>query len=49
MLEWYEAYADYRDTMDRMERLVARVAEESVGSTRVTFRWPRGQLSHWSE
>jgi lysyl-tRNA synthetase, class II len=38
MLEWYEAYADYRDTMERIERLVAAVAEEVVGTTRVTFR-----------
>jgi lysyl-tRNA synthetase class 2 len=47
MLEWYEAYADYRDTMDRMERLVARVAEESVGSTRVTFRGHELDLARW--
>src|SRR3954452_19928097 len=47
MLEWYEAYADYRDTMDRMERLVARVAEESVGSTLVTFRGHEVDLSTW--
>ena len=38
MLEWYEAYADYRDTMDRMEWLVARVAQETIGSTQVSFR-----------
>jgi lysyl-tRNA synthetase class 2 len=47
MLEWYEAYADYRDTMDRMERLVARVAEESVGSTRVSFRSHEVDLGSW--
>jgi lysyl-tRNA synthetase, class II len=38
MLEWYEAYADYEDTMGRIEDLVATVAEESIGTTRVTFR-----------
>ena len=38
MLEWYEAYADYRDTMERIEQLVARTAEETLGTTRVTFR-----------
>ena len=38
MLEWYEAYADYGDTMERIERLVARVAEETLGTTDVTFR-----------
>ncbi len=38
MLEWYEAYADYRDTMDRVEELVERVALETLGTTRVSFR-----------
>ncbi len=38
MLEWYEAYADYRDTMDRMENLVERVALETLGTTKTTFR-----------
>src|SRR4029450_13944140 len=38
MVEWYDAYADYRDTMERIEQLVARVAEEVVGGTKVTFR-----------
>jgi lysyl-tRNA synthetase class 2 len=47
MLEWYEAYADYRDTMDRMERLVASVAEETTGSTRVSFRGHEIDLSAW--
>jgi lysyl-tRNA synthetase class 2 len=47
MLEWYEAYADYRDTMARMERLVARVAEETTGSTRVTFRGHEIDLATW--
>ncbi len=47
MLEWYEAYADYRDTMDRMERLVARVADETVGTTTVSFRGHELDLSSW--
>jgi lysyl-tRNA synthetase, class II len=47
MLEWYEAYADYRDTMDRMERLVTRVAEETLGRTKVTFRGHELDLSSW--
>jgi lysyl-tRNA synthetase class 2 len=47
MLEWYEAYADYRDTMDRMERLVARVAGETLGTTRVSFRGHELDLGSW--
>jgi lysyl-tRNA synthetase, class II len=38
MLEWYEAYADYEDAMARIEDLVSKVAEESIGTTRVAFR-----------
>jgi lysyl-tRNA synthetase class 2 len=53
MLEWYEAYADYRDTMERVEQLVPAVAEDVLGTTKVTFRghdvdlagpWRRVQL-----
>jgi lysyl-tRNA synthetase, class II len=38
MVEWYEAYADYRDTMERIEQLVGGVAEDVIGSTKVSFR-----------
>jgi lysyl-tRNA synthetase class 2 len=38
MLEWYEAYADYRDTMERFENLVAGVAEDVLGTTKVSYR-----------
>ena len=38
MVEWYEAYADYRDTMERIEQLLPAVADEVLGTTRVTFR-----------
>ncbi|HEU6444352.1 MAG TPA: lysine--tRNA ligase, partial [Gaiellaceae bacterium] len=38
MLEWYEAYADYRDTMERIEQLVPEVADDVLGTTRVSFR-----------
>jgi lysyl-tRNA synthetase, class II len=38
MVEWYEAYADYRDTMERIEQLVPAVADEVLGTSRVTFR-----------
>jgi lysyl-tRNA synthetase class 2 len=38
MLEWYEAYADYEDTMARIEELVDTVAQQTIGTTKVTFR-----------
>src|SRR5947207_3403454 len=38
MLEWYEAYADYRDTMDRIDQLVESAANETLGTTKVSFR-----------
>jgi len=47
MLEWYEAYADYRDTMNRMQALVRHVAEETIGTTTVTFRGHVVDLAHW--
>jgi lysyl-tRNA synthetase class 2 len=37
-VEWYEAYADYRDTWERAEQLVERVADETLGTTKVRFR-----------
>ena len=47
MLEWYEAYADYRDTMARIEELIATVAQETIGTTKVTFRSHDVDLSRW--
>ena len=38
MVEWYEAYADYADTMARIEELVETVAQQTIGTTKVTFR-----------
>src|SRR4029079_6648854 len=38
MLERYEAYADYWATMDRIEECILRVATETLGTTRVSFR-----------
>jgi lysyl-tRNA synthetase, class II len=38
MVEWYEAYADYGDTMVRFENLIAGVAEELLGTTKITYR-----------
>jgi lysyl-tRNA synthetase class 2 len=37
-LEWYEAYADYRDTMARIEELIRTVADETLSTTKVSFR-----------
>jgi lysyl-tRNA synthetase class 2 len=38
MVEWYEAYADYEDTMRRIEELVGTVAQQTIETTKVTFR-----------
>jgi lysyl-tRNA synthetase class 2 len=38
MVEWYEAYANYNDTMARIEELVETVAQQTIGTTTVTFR-----------
>jgi lysyl-tRNA synthetase, class II len=38
MVEWYEAYVDYQDTMVRFENLIAGVAEELLGTTKITYR-----------
>ena len=38
MVEWYEAYADYQDTMRRIEELVGAVTQETMGTTKFTFR-----------
>ncbi len=37
MIELYEAYADYHDIMDLTESLVAHIAEEVLGSTKITY------------
>ncbi|MBV8386616.1 MAG: lysine--tRNA ligase [Acidimicrobiia bacterium] len=37
MLELYQAYADYEDMMRLTEELVAGIAEEVVGTTRLTY------------
>jgi lysyl-tRNA synthetase class 2 len=44
-VEWYEAYADYRDTMARCETLVERVAAETIGGTKTTFRGQEIELA----
>ena len=36
MLEFYEAYADYNDLMDLTEELLRGIAENVVGSTKIT-------------
>src|SRR3990170_2538257 len=53
MMESYEAYADYHDVMAMTESLVATVAQEVLGTTRITYEghtidltppWPRRTL-----
>ena len=44
MVEWYEAYTDYRDQMERIEQLVERVARETTGSTKISFRGHEADL-----
>jgi lysyl-tRNA synthetase, class II len=44
MVEWYEAYTDYRDQMARIERLVERVALETTGTTKISFRGHEADL-----
>jgi lysyl-tRNA synthetase, class II len=38
MLETYEAYVDYLHVMDQVQEMVRTVAEQSNGTTKVTFR-----------
>ncbi|WP_420830491.1 lysine--tRNA ligase [Bacillus piscicola] len=37
MIELYEAYADYEDIMDLTESLIAHIAEEVLGTTKITY------------
>ncbi|MDY6917340.1 MAG: lysine--tRNA ligase [Chloroflexota bacterium] len=37
MLESYEAYADYNDAMAMLEEMVSHVAQQVLGTTRVTY------------
>ncbi|WP_040224554.1 lysine--tRNA ligase [Bhargavaea cecembensis] len=37
MLELYEAYADYRDVMELTENLISHVAQEVLGTSKVTY------------
>src|SRR5207248_690019 len=45
-VEWYEAYADYLDTMERCEALVERVAQQTIGGTKTTFRGHELELAN---
>jgi lysyl-tRNA synthetase class 2 len=38
MMELYQAYADYEDVMGLVERLVSHVAQETMGTTEVSWR-----------
>ena len=53
MLELYQAYADYGDMMELTENLIAHLAEELLGTTKITYGgrdldltvpWPRATL-----
>lgn len=37
MIELYEAYADYKDIMSLTERLIAHIAQEVLGTTKITY------------
>jgi lysyl-tRNA synthetase class 2 len=37
MIELYEAYADYKDIMELTENLVAHIAQDVLGTTKVTY------------
>lgn len=52
-LEFYQAYADYNDVMEMAEKMISYVAQEVLGTTRVTYQgneidlappWPRRSL-----
>lgn len=38
MMELYQAYADFHDIMDLTENLIAHVAQEVLGTTRITYQ-----------
>jgi lysyl-tRNA synthetase class 2 len=44
-LEFYAAYLDYHDVMELTEQMVAYVAEETVGTTQITYRGNEIDLS----
>jgi lysyl-tRNA synthetase class 2 len=52
-LEFYQAYADYHDVMEMAEEMISYVAQEVLGTTRITYQgneidlappWPRRSL-----
>ena len=44
-LEFYQAYADYNDVMEMAEQMVAYVAQEVLGTTRITYQGNEIDLS----
>jgi lysyl-tRNA synthetase class 2 len=38
MLELYEAYADYKDIMSLTENMIAHIAQEVLGTTKITYQ-----------
>jgi lysyl-tRNA synthetase class 2 len=37
MLEFYQAYSDYRELMVMTEEMLSKVAQDSIGTTQITF------------
>jgi len=37
-MECYQAYADYRDMMELTEEMIAYIAQEALGTTRITYQ-----------
>lgn len=45
MIELYEAYADYKDIMSLTENMIAHIAQEVLGTTRITYQEHEVDLS----
>ncbi|ALS24828.1 MULTISPECIES: lysine--tRNA ligase [Paenibacillus] len=45
MIELYEAYADYKDIMKLTEEMIAHIAQEVLGTTKITYQGQEIDLS----